>query len=98
MLNRSTKYLMLGIFTFSLAGSAFYSPLPAYFLQYFSSSLVMVVFFGGSLAGAVAYLAVGRMGQGVGKGLVVSAVVRMLMIPALALAALGASPVLPTTM
>jgi len=92
MINQSTRYLMLGIFTFSLAGNAFYSPLPAYFLQFYSSSSVMSVFFGGSLAGAVCYLVVGRVGKSVGKNLVLSASTRMIVIPMLALAALGASP------
>ena len=56
MLRRSTKYLILGIFCFSLAGSAYYSPLPAYFLRFYSSQTVFLVFFGGSLAGALSYL------------------------------------------
>ena len=92
MLNQSTKFLMLGIFTFSLAGNAFYSPLPAFFLKFYSSSSVLAVFFGSSLAGAVCYLVVGRMGKSVGKNLVLAATTRMVMIPMLVLAALGASP------
>lgn len=91
-LNRSTKYLMLGIFGFSLAGAAFYSPLPAYFLRFYSSQDVFLVFFVGSLAGAVSYLLVGRRRGGAGKSLALSSSVRMVVIPLLLLGALGAAP------
>jgi MFS family permease len=91
MLDNSTKYLLVGIFVFSLAGSSFYSPLPAYFLQFYSSSLTFFVFFAGSLAGAVCYLAVGRMGQSAAKSLAISAAMRMVAIPLLVLAAVGAT-------
>ena len=56
LLRRSTKYLLVGIFCFSLAGSAFYSPLPAYFLQLYPVQAVLLVYFVGSLAGALPYL------------------------------------------
>lgn len=92
MLDGSTKYLLVGIFCFSLAGSSFYSPLPAYFLQFFSSSATFFVFFAGSLAGALCYLVVGRMGASAGKSLVFSASARMVVIPLLVLAAFGATP------
>ncbi len=91
-LNRSTKYLMLGIFSFSLAGAAFYSPLPAYFLRFYPPQSVFLVFFGGSLAGALSYLIVGRRAAGPGRSLVLSSSVRTLVIPLLLLAALGAAP------
>ncbi|MFI5404192.1 MAG: MFS transporter, partial [Candidatus Gagatemarchaeaceae archaeon] len=91
-LNRSTKYLMLGIFGFALAGSAFYSPLPAYFLRFYSPQSVFLVFFGGSLAGALSYLVVGRRGWGAGKSLALSSSVRVVVLPLLLLAALGATP------
>jgi len=91
-LNHSTKYLMLGIFGFSLAGTAFYSPLPAYFLRFYSQQAVFLVFFGGSLAGALAYLIVGRRAGGAGRSLALSSSVRMVVIPLLLLAALGAAP------
>jgi predicted MFS family arabinose efflux permease len=91
-LNHSTKYLMLGIFGFSLAGAAFYSPLPAYFLRFYSQQAVFLVFFGGSLAGALSYLIVGRRAGGAGRSLALSSTVRMVVIPLLLLAALGAAP------
>lgn len=91
-LNHSTKYLMLGIFSFSLAGAAFYSPLPAYFLRFYSSQAVFLVFFAGSLSGALSYLLVGRRAGGAGKSLVLSSSVRMVVMPLLLLAALGAAP------
>jgi predicted MFS family arabinose efflux permease len=91
-LNHSTKYLMLGIFGFSLAGAAFYSSLPAYFLRYYSAQAVFLVFFGGSLAGALSYLIVGRRAGGPGRSLALSSSVRMVVIPLLLLAALGAAP------
>jgi MFS family permease len=91
-LNHSTKYLMLGIFSFSLAGAAFYSPLPAYFLRFYSPQAVFLVFFGGSLAGALSYLLVGRSSGPAGKSLVLSSSVRMVVLPLLILAALGAAP------
>ena len=95
-LNRSTKYLMFGIFTFSLAGAAFYSPLPAYFIRFYSAQAVFLVFFGGSLAGAISYLIVGRRAGGPGRSLALSTSVRTIVIPLLLLAALGATPGLAT--
>jgi predicted MFS family arabinose efflux permease len=92
MLGRSTKYLLLGIFCFSLAGSAFYSPLPAYFLRFYSSQAVFVVFFGGSLAGAVAYLLIGRLFRNSAKSLFLSSSMRIVVLPLLVLAALGGVP------
>lgn len=92
MLNRSTKFLMIGIFGFSLAGSAFYSPLPAYFLQFFSSSSVFLIFFGGSLAGALCYPLVGHLTQSAGKSLMLTSSLRIVVLPLLLLAALGATP------
>jgi predicted MFS family arabinose efflux permease len=92
VLNRSTKFLLVGIFCFALAGSAFYSPLPAYFLRFYSSQAVFLVFFGGSLAGALAYLLVGRLFRNAAKSLLLSSFTRMLVLPLLLLAAIGASP------
>ena len=92
MLDGSTKFLMIGIFSFSLAGAAFYSPLPAYFLEFYSSSATFFVFFAGSLAGALCYLVVGRTRQGAARSLVLSATTRMVVLPMLVLAALGAMP------
>jgi predicted MFS family arabinose efflux permease len=92
MLRRSTKYLLVGIFCFSLAGSAFYSPLPAYFLQFYSSQSVFLVFFGGSLAGALAYLLVGRLFRNAAKSLLLSSSTRIVVLPLLIMAAIGSSP------
>ncbi len=92
VLRRSTRYLLVGILCFSLAGSAFYSPLPAYFLQFYSSQAVFAVFFGGSLAGTVAYLLVGRLFRSSAKSLLLSSSMRMLVLPLLVLAALGGAP------
>lgn len=88
-LNRSTKFLMIGIFGFSLAGNALYSPLPAYFLQFFSSSSVFFIFFGGSLVGALFYPAIGRLTKGAGWSLMLSSSMRIIVPPLLLLAALG---------
>jgi predicted MFS family arabinose efflux permease len=92
ILRRSTKYLLAGIFCFSLAGSAFYSPLPAYFLQYYAKQAVFAVFFVGSLAGSFSYLVVGRFANNTGRSLLLSSSTRLFVIPLLLLAALGASP------
>jgi MFS family permease len=92
LLSRSTKYLLVGIFCFSLAGSSFYSPLPAYFLQFYSSQDVFMVFFGGSLAGALAYLLIGRLFRSSAKSLLLSSSMRMVVLPLLVLAALGGAP------
>ncbi len=92
VLNRSTKFLLVGILCFSLAGSAFYSPLPAYFLQFYSSQAVFFVFFAGSLAGALGYLLVGRVLKDAVSNLLLSSFTRMMVLPLLLLAAIGASP------
>jgi len=91
LLNRSTKFLMIGIFGFSLAESAFYSPLPAYFLRFFSSSSVFFIFFAGSLVSALCYPLVGRLTQSAGKSLVLSSSLRIVALPLLLIAALGAT-------
>jgi len=92
LLNRSTKFLLVGILCFSLAGSAFYSPLPAYFLQFYSSQAVFFVFFAGSLAGALGYLLVGRVLSNAVTNLLLSSFTRVVVLPLLLLAAVGASP------
>ena len=92
MLNRSTRFLLVGILCFSLAGSAFYSPLPAYFLEFYSSQAVFFVFFAGSLAGALGYLLVGRVLRNAVSNLLLSSFTRMVVLPMLLLAAVGASP------
>ena len=91
-LSRSTKFLLVGILCFSLAGSAFYSPLPAYFLRFYSSQAVFFVFFAGSLAGALGYLLVGRVLSNAVTNLLLSSSTRMIVLPLLLLAAIGASP------
>ena len=96
-LRRSTRYLLAGIFCFFLAGSAYYSPLPAYFLGFYSSQAVFMVFFGGSLAGAVSYLLVGRLLRSSVKSLLLSSSMRMIVLPLLVLAALGGAPGLAAT-
>ena len=92
VLSRSTKYLLAGIFLFSLAGSTFYSPLPAYFLGFYSSQAVFFVFFAGSLAGAAAYLLVGRLFRSAARSLLLSSFSRMVVLPMLLLGAIGAAP------
>jgi predicted MFS family arabinose efflux permease len=91
-LDHSTSFLMIGILGFTLAGSALFSPLPAYFLQFFSSSSVFLLFFGGSLTGTICYLLVGRLAQSAGKSLAIAASMRMIVIPLLFFSALGATP------
>ena len=92
MLNRSTKFLLIGILCFSLAGSAYYSPLPAYFLQFYPSQAVFFVFFAGSLAGALGYLLVGRVLKNAVSNLLLSSFSRVMVLPLLLLAAIGESP------
>ena len=96
-LRRSTRYLLAGIFCFSLAGSAYYSPLPAYFLGFYSSQAVFMVFFGVSLAGAVSYLLGGRRLRSSVKSPLLSSSMRMIVLPLLVLAALGGAPGLAAT-
>jgi predicted MFS family arabinose efflux permease len=91
-LNPSTKFLMVGIFAFSLGGATLFSPLPAYFLQLYSSSTVFLLFFGGSLAGTLCYPLVGHLTLSTRKSLVMSSGVRMVVIPLLLLVAFGATP------
>ena len=91
-LSRSTRYLLVGIFCFSLAGSAFYSPLPAYFLQFYSSQAVFFVFFVGSFAGSLAYLSIGRLFKSATRNLFLSSFTRMIVLPLLLLGAVGAAP------
>jgi len=50
------------------------------------------VFFGGSMAGALSYLLVGRLFRSAGKSLVLSSSTRMVVLPLLLLAAMGAVP------
>jgi MFS family permease len=90
VLRRSTKFLLAGVFCFSLAGSAFYSPLPAYFLQYYPSQEVLLVFFAGSLAGSLSYVVVGRFSRNAGRSLLLSSTTRMVVLPMLLLTAIGA--------
>ena len=92
VLNRSTKFLLVGILCFSLAGAAYYAPLPAYFLQFYSSQATFFVFFAGSLAGALGYLLVGRVFKDAVSNLLLSSVSRTVVLPLLLLAAIGASP------
>ena len=92
VLNRSTKFLLIGILCFSLAGAAYYAPLPAFFLQYYSSQAVFFVFFAGSLAGAMGYLLVGRVLKDAVANLLLSSFSRVVVLPLLLLAAIGASP------
>ena len=92
MLNKSTKLLLIGILCFSLAGSAFYSPLPAYLLQFYPSQAAFFVFFVGSLAGALGYLLVGRVLKNAVSNLFLSSFSRMVVLPLLLLSAIGASP------
>ncbi len=89
-LNRSTTYLMVGVLSFSLAGSALFSPLPAYFLRFYSSDTVFLVFFVGSLVGALCYLVVGRLSQSPGRSLLTASLARTAAMPFLVLAAMGA--------
>jgi MFS family permease len=91
LLNRSTKFLMIGIFGFSLAGSAFYSPLPAYFIQFCSSQVAFLILFVGSLVGTICYLLVGRLGQSAARSLVIASSMRILVIPLLLVSAIGAT-------
>ena len=92
VLNRSTKFLLAGMLCFSLAGAAYYAPLPAYFLDYYSSQAVFFVFFTGSLAGALGYLLVGRVLKNAVSNLLLSSASRVVVLPLLLLAAIGASP------
>lgn len=92
LLRRSSKYLLVGVFCFSLAGSSFYSPLPVYFLQFFSKQAVFFVFFGSSLAGALSYLLVGRLFRSAARSLLLASSMRTVVLPMLVFVALGAMP------
>ncbi|MDA4128074.1 MAG: MFS transporter [Thaumarchaeota archaeon] len=89
MFHHSARFFFFGVFSFSLGGVALYSPLPAYFLSFFSTSTVFIVFLAGSMANALCYLLVNRMGGNVQRNLILTAVSRMLLIPLLIIPVMG---------
>jgi len=79
----TTTFFLLGAFTFSLAAAALYSPLPAYFLRYYPSSSIFLLFFANTTADTAAYLLVPGVSRNAGRSLVLASAVRMLAMPVL---------------
>jgi predicted MFS family arabinose efflux permease len=76
---------MMGVFCFSLGASALFSPLPVYFLRFYSASGVFLLFFANDLGNTLGYLLVGGIAERARRSLLLAAAMRMLMIPALLL-------------
>jgi predicted MFS family arabinose efflux permease len=79
-------FFMTGVFCFSLGGAALFSPLPVYFLRFYSASSVFLLFFANDLGNTMGYLLVGGIAERSRRSLLLSATLRMLMIPALLVA------------
>jgi len=79
-------FFMIGVFCFSLGASALFSPLPVYFLRFYSASSVFLLFFANDLGNTLGYLLVGGIAERSRRSLLLSATLRMLMIPALLVA------------
>jgi hypothetical protein len=79
-------FFMVGVFCFSLGAAALFSPLPVYFLRFYSASSVFLLFFANDLGNTLGYLLVGGIAEGSKRSLLLSATLRMLMIPALLVA------------
>ncbi len=79
-------FFMVGVFCFSLGATALSSPLPVYFLRYYSASSVFLLFFANDLGNALGYLMVGGIAERARRSLLLAAGLRMLMVPALLLA------------
>jgi MFS family permease len=76
-------FLMMGVFCFSLGASALFSPLPVYFLRFYSASGVFLLFFANDLGNTLGYLLVGGIAERARRSLLLAAALRMLLIPAL---------------
>ncbi|MGH9920449.1 MAG: MFS transporter, partial [Nitrososphaerales archaeon] len=79
-------FLMVGVFCFSLGASALFSPLPVYFLGFYSASSVFLLFFANDLGNTLGYLLVGGIAERSKRSLLLAAGMRMVMIPALLVA------------
>ena len=78
-------FFMVGVFCFSLGAAALFSPLPVYFLRFYSASSVFLLFFANDLGNTLGYLLVGGIAERARRSLLLAAALRMLMIPALLL-------------
>jgi MFS family permease len=76
-------FFMLGVFCFSLGAAALFSPLPVYFLRFYPTSSVFLLFFANNLGNALGYLLVGGIAKRAKRSLLLAAALRMLMIPTL---------------
>jgi hypothetical protein len=76
-------YFMLGVFCFSFGAAALFSPLPVYFLRFYSASSVFLLFFANNIGNTVGYLLVGGIAKRAERSLLLAAALRMVMIPAL---------------
>ena len=80
------RFFMVGVFCFSLGAAALFSPLPVYFLRFYPASSVFLLFFANDLGNTLGYPLVGGMAERARPSLLLSAALRMLMIPVLLLA------------
>jgi len=80
------RFFMIGVFCFSLGAAALFSPLPVYFLRFYPASSVFLLFFANDLGNTLGYLLVGGIAERARRSLLLSAALRMLLIPALLLA------------
>jgi MFS family permease len=78
-------FLMVGVFCFSLGAAALFSPLPVYFLRFYSASSVFLLFFANDLGNTLGYVLVGGIAERARRSLLLAAALRMVMIPALLL-------------
>ena len=79
----SIKLLMLGIFIFSLAGNALFTPLPIFFLNLYSASMVFPLFFANSVAKTFSYLFLSGVAKSSKKALILASASRIVLIPIL---------------
>jgi predicted MFS family arabinose efflux permease len=76
-------FFMIGVFCFSLGASALFSPLPVYFLRFYSTSSVFLLFLANDVGNTLGYLLVGGIAERARRSLLLAAALRMLMIPSL---------------
>ncbi|HEV2390480.1 MAG TPA: hypothetical protein VGS04_07135, partial [Nitrososphaerales archaeon] len=79
-------FFMVGVFCFSLGGTALFSPLPVYVLRFYSASSVFLLFFANDLGNTMGYLLVGGIAERARRSLLLASGLRALMIPALLVA------------
>ncbi len=77
------SFFMVGVFAFSLGAAALYSPLPVYFLTFYSASSVFLLFFANTAANTLGYLFVQGTAKRAKKSLLLASVLRTALIPIL---------------